>query len=119
MHNVPGKFPTPPRSVFATVGRLTGNDMYAPEHIAEQTGGDATVVRQPEDYGAAFERFFASLAARYNLGFTLKESEQDDGKMHKLEVRVKARDSKGKDRKLVARARRGYYLHMSEQPVEK
>jgi hypothetical protein len=119
MHNVPGKFPTPPKSVFATIGRLTGNDMYAPGHIAEQTGGDATIVRQPEDYGAAFEKFVAGLTARYNLGFTLKESEQDDGRMHKLEVRIRARDSKGKDRKLVARARRGYYLKIPEAPVDK
>jgi hypothetical protein len=119
MHNVPGKVPTPPRPVFATIGRLTGTDFYAPGHIAERTGGDATIVRQPEDYGAALEKFVASLAARYNLGFTLKASEQDDGRMHKLEVRIRARDSKGKDRKLVARARRGYYLKISEAPVEK
>jgi hypothetical protein len=110
MRNVPGKFPTPPRSVFATFGRLTGNDFYAPGHIAEQTGGEATIMRQPEDYGAALEKFVASLAVRYNLGFTLKESEQDDGRMHKLEVRIRARDDKGKERKLVAKARRGYYL---------
>ncbi|MEK6336773.1 MAG: hypothetical protein AABM67_17745 [Acidobacteriota bacterium] len=119
MRNVPGKFPTPPRSVFTAVGRLTGNDMYAPGHIAEQTGGDATIVRQPEDYGAALAKFVASLAARYDLGFTLKENEQDDGRMHKLEVRIRARDTKGKDRKLVARARRGYYLKRPEPPVEK
>jgi VWFA-related protein len=119
MHNVPGKFPTPPKPVFATIGRLTGSDFYAPGHIAEQTGGDATMVRQPEDYGAALEKFVASLTTRYNLGFTLKESEQDDGRMHKLEVSIKARDSKGKDRKLIARARRGYYLKMPEPPVEK
>jgi Ca-activated chloride channel family protein len=119
MHNVPGKFPTPPRPVFATLGRLMGNDMYAPGHIAEQTGGNATIVRQPEDYGTAVEKFITSLAARYDLGFTLKENEQDDGRMHKLEVRIRARDSKGKDRKLVARARRGYYLKIPEPPVNK
>lgn len=119
MRNVPGKFPTPPKPVFATIGRLTGNDMYAPGHIAEQTGGDATIVQQPDDYGAALEKFVASLAVRYNLGFTLKENEQDDGRMHKLEVKIRARNSKGKDRKLVARARRGYYLKVPEAPVEK
>ena len=96
-----------------------GTDIYAPGHIAEQTGGQAIKVQQSEDYGAALEKLIGSLAARYNLGFTLKENEQDDGRMHKLEVRTKVRDSKGKERKVVVRARRGYYMKMREVPVEK
>jgi VWFA-related protein len=119
MRHVPGKYPAPPRPVLDALGRLSGWDNNAPQHIAEQTGGEATRVSLPEDYGAALEKLIADLAARYNLGFTLKENEQDDGRMHKLEVRVKARDSKGKERKLVVRARRGYYLKMQEARVAK
>jgi len=119
MRHVPGKNPIPPRPIFDAIGRLVGWDNYAPGHIAEQTGGEAAAVHQPEDYGAGLEKLIASLAARYNLGFTLKENEQDDGRMHKLEVRTKVRDAKGKERKLVVRARRGYYMKMQEAPVVK
>jgi hypothetical protein len=96
-----------------------GWDSYASQHIAEQTGGEATAVHQPQDYGAALEKLIAGLAARYNLGFTLKENERDDGRMHKLEVRVKARDSGGKEWKLIVKARRGYYMRIQEPPVAK
>lgn len=119
MKNVPGKLPLPPRPIFDAIGRLVGVDNYAPGHIAEQTGGAATAVQQPRDYGAALETLINSLAARYNLGFVLGDSEQDDGRMHKLEVRMKARDAKGKARKLAVSARRGYYLKMVEAPVLK
>jgi len=119
MKNVPGKYPLPPRPVLDAIGRLVGVDNYAPGHIAEQTGGEAAAVDQPEDYGTALEKLIASLAARYNLGFTLKENEQDDGRMHKLEVRTKVRDAKGKERKLVVRARRGYYMKIRDVPITK
>ena len=39
--------------------------------------------------------------------------------MDKLEVRTKVRDSEGKERKLVVRARRGYYMKMQVSPVTK
>jgi hypothetical protein len=119
MKHVPGKYPLPPRPIFEAIGRLVGTDIYAPGHIAEQTGGDAIKVQQSEDYGAALEKLIASLAARYNLGFTLKENEHDDGRMHKLEVRTKVRDAKGKQRKLVVRARRGYYMKIQDVRVTK
>ena len=119
MKNVPGKYPLPPRPILDAIGRLVGVDNYAPGHIAEQTGGEAVAVYQPEDYGVALEKLIASLAARYNLGFTLKENEQDDGRMHKLEVRTKVRDAKGKERKLVVRTRRGYYMKIQDATVQK
>jgi hypothetical protein len=119
MKNVPGKMPLPPRPIFDAIGRLVGTDVYAPAHIAEQTGGEAQSVKQAEDYGAALEKLIGNLAARYNLGFTLKESEQDDGRMHKLQVRTKVRDAKGKERKFIVLARRGYYVKMQEAPVTK
>jgi hypothetical protein len=119
MKHVPGKYPLPPRPIFDAIGRLVGTDIYAPGHVAEQTGGETIKVQQSDGYGAALEKLIGGLVARYNLGFTLKENERDDGRMHKLEVRTKVRDSKGKERKLVVRARRGYYMKIREVPVEK
>jgi hypothetical protein len=119
MKNVPGRMPLPPRPIFDAIGRLVGMDNYAPAHIAEQTGGEAQSVKQAEDYGAALEKLIGNLAARYNLGFTLTESEHDDGRMHKLQVRTKVRDAKGKERKLIVLARRGYYMTMQEATVTK
>jgi hypothetical protein len=50
------------------------------------------------------------LTSRYALGFTLDENEQNTGRLHKLEIRVKARDERGKERSVVVSARNGYYL---------
>jgi len=116
---VPGKYPAPPLPILDALARFGGQDSHTPQYLAKQTGGEATRIHQPEDYGAALENLIASLAARYNLGFVLKENEQDDGRMHKLEVRTKARDSKGKERKFIVLARRGYYLKMLEPPLVK
>lgn len=112
LHKIPGEYPAPPFPILDALARLGGQDSHTPQYLAKQTGGEATRIHHPEDYGVALEKLIASLAARYNLGFTLKEGEQDDGRMHKLEVRTKARDSKGKERKLVVLARRGYYMKM-------
>jgi hypothetical protein len=81
-----------------------------PQYWAKQTGGDYVRVRRKKDYGPALEKLIGGLAARYNLGFTLGEDELDDGQMHRLEVRVKARDSQGKERKVEVSARQGYYM---------
>jgi len=107
---VPGKYPAPPLPVLDALARLAGQDSHTPQYLAQQTGGETTRIHQPEDYGAALEKLIASLAARYNLGFTLNENEQNDGRMHKLEVRTKVRDAKGKERKFIVLARRGYYM---------
>jgi hypothetical protein len=48
--------------------------------------------------------------ARYSLGFSLAENEKDDGRLHSLDVRVKAQDEKGKMRRLIVSARQGYYM---------
>jgi VWFA-related protein len=109
---VPGKYPAPPLPVLDALARLGGQDSHTPRYLAQQTGGEATSIHQPEDYGVALEKLIASLAARYNLGFTLKENEQNDGREHKLEVKVKARDANGRERKLIVRARHGYFMKM-------
>jgi hypothetical protein len=84
---------------------MTGSEQY----LAKQTGGVALKVKSPEDFGAGLQQITSGLASRYSLGFTLGEDEQDDGQMHNLEVKVKARDPKGKERKLIVSAQRGYY----------
>lgn len=66
---------------------------------------------------AALSRFIADLAARYSLGFSLAEGEADDGRLHRLSVKVAARDGKGRERRLLVRARRGYYMSEVRPPA--
>jgi VWFA-related protein len=80
------------------------------KHLAQQSGGEAVKVGRPKDYSAGLSRIIGNLTARYSLGFTLAESETDDGRLHNLEVRVKAKDEKGKQRKLLVSSRQGYYM---------
>ena len=82
----------------------------AAKHLAQQSGGEAVKVGRAKDYGAGLSKIIGNLTARYSLGFALAESETDDGRMHNLEVRVKAKDEKGKNRKLLVSSRQGYYM---------
>jgi VWFA-related protein len=103
------------RPLLESSGRLAGDAIYgAARYVADQTGGDPVEVHSSKDYGAALERMITGLVARYNLGFTLDEREQDDGRTHELQVKVNARDSRGQERKLIVRARRGYYVPKME-----
>ena len=80
------------------------------KHLAQRSGGEAVKVGRVKDYGAGLSRIIGNLTARYSLGFALAEDEVDDGRMHNLEVRVKAQDQKGKTRKLQVSSRQGYYM---------
>lgn len=80
------------------------------KHLAQQSGGEAVKVGRPKDYSAGLARIIGNLTARYSLGFTLAEDETDDGRLHNLEVRVSAKDEKGKKRKLQINSRQGYYM---------
>jgi VWFA-related protein len=80
------------------------------KYLAQRSGGEAVKVNRAKDYGAGLSRIIGNLTARYSLGFALAEGEIDDGKMHALEVRVKAKDEKGKNRKLLVSSRQGYYM---------
>jgi VWFA-related protein len=80
------------------------------KHLAQRSGGEAVRVNRVKDYGAGLSKIIGNLTARYNLGFALAEQENDDGRLHALEVRVKALDEKGKTRKLVVSSRQGYYM---------
>lgn len=80
------------------------------KYLAQQTGGEALRVNRTRDYGTGLAKIIGNLTARYSLGFTLAEDEKDDGRMHELAIRVKARDEKGKERKLDVSSRRGYFV---------
>src|SRR5919205_1622875 len=80
------------------------------KHLAQRSGGEAVKVGRVKDYSAGLARIIGNLTARYSLGFALAESENDDGRMHNLEVRVNAKDEKGKTRKLQVSSRQGYYM---------
>ena len=80
------------------------------KYLAQQSGGEAVKVGRPKDYSAGLARIIGNLTARYSLGFALAEDETDDGRLHNLEVRVNAKDEKGKKRKLQISSRQGYYM---------
>jgi VWFA-related protein len=80
------------------------------KHLAQQTGGEALRVNRAKDFGSGLARIMGNLTARYSLGFALAEDEKDDGRMHELAIRVKARDEKGKERRLEVSSRRGYFM---------
>ena len=80
------------------------------KHLAQRSGGEAVKVGRAKDYNAGLARIIGNLTARYSLGFTLAEDESDDGRLHSLEVRVQAKDDKGKRRKLLVSSRQGYYM---------
>ena len=82
----------------------------SPQYLARQTGGDYVRPHKKKEYGAALERLIGSLTARYSIGFTLGTEEAHDGQLHRLEVKVRARDSQGEERKLEVRARTGFYM---------
>ena len=90
---------------------MMGVSVYgSAKRLAQQSGGEAVKVSRTKDYAAGLSKIIGNLTARYSLGFTLAEAEKDDGRLHNLEVRVKAPDAKGKLRKLEVSSRRGYYM---------
>ncbi|HKP47999.1 MAG TPA: hypothetical protein VJT50_15465, partial [Pyrinomonadaceae bacterium] len=93
------------------IAGMLGVSVYgSAKRLAQQSGGEAVKVSRTKDYATGLAKIIGNLTARYSLGFTLAESEQDDGKLHNLEVRVKAPDAKGKLRKLEVSSRRGYFM---------
>jgi len=99
------------RPLLSPLGSWIGFNIYGgAQHIAKQTGGEAVRVSRPSDYAAGLAKIVGNLNARYSLGFTLAEGETDDGRLHPLEVSVRAKDAKGKDRKLEVKTRSGYFM---------
>ena len=96
------------------IGGWMGMSLYgSAKRMAQQSGGEAVRVGRVSDYGSGLAKIIGNLTARYSLGFSLGEEEKDDGRMHNLEVRVKAADEKGKTRKLIVNSRQGYYVPTS------
>ncbi|MGH9872573.1 MAG: VWA domain-containing protein [Pyrinomonadaceae bacterium] len=89
------------------------------KRLAQQSGGEAVKVKRTKDYAAGLSKIIGNLTARYSLGFTLAEDEMDDGRLHNLEVKVKAPDTKGKTRKLEVSSRRGYYMSETGERIAK
>ena len=97
--------------VAKPIGGWLGMSLYgSAKYLAQRSGGEAVKVGRAKDYGEGLSRIIGNLTARYSLGFALAEDEIDDGRMHSLEVRVKAQDDKGKTRKLLVSSRQGYYM---------
>ena len=97
--------------VAKPIGGWLGMSLYgSAKYLAQRSGGEAVKVGRVKDYGAGLSQIIGNLTARYSLGFALAEDEIDDGRMHSLEVRVKAQDPKGKNRKLQVSSRQGYYM---------
>ena len=97
--------------VAKPIGGWLGMSIYgSAKQLAQRSGGEAVKVGRAKDYGTGLSRIIGNLTARYSLGFALAESEAADGRMHTLEVRVKAKDEKGKTRKLQVSSRQGYYM---------
>lgn len=80
------------------------------KYLAQRSGGEAVKVSRTKDYGVGLAQIIGNLTARYSLGFALAENEVDDGRMHALEVRVNAKDEKGRNRRLLITSRQGYYM---------
>ncbi len=100
------------------VAGWAGVSLYgSAKRLAQQSGGEAVRVSRVKDYGTGLSKVIGNLTARYSLGFALAENETDDGRLHNLELRVKAPDAKGKLRKLEVSSRRGYYMS-TVQPKE-
>jgi VWFA-related protein len=96
------------------IAGMLGISVYgAAKRLAQQTGGEAVKVSRVKDFGTGLSKIIGNLTARYSLGFALAEGEKDDGRLHNLEVRVKAPDAKGKLRKLEVSSRQGYYMSES------
>lgn len=97
------------------VAGMVGLSVYgSAKRLAQLSGGEAVKMSRVKDYSTGLSKIIGNLTARYSLGFSLAEGEKDDGRLHNLEVRVKAVDQKGKTRKLEVSTRKGYY--MSETP---
>ncbi|HLL75127.1 MAG TPA: hypothetical protein VK421_07650 [Pyrinomonadaceae bacterium] len=104
------------KPLLSPLGSLIGLNIYGgAQHIAKQTGGEALRVRRPADYAEGLSRIVGNLNARYSLGFTLAEGEADDGRLHPLTVRARARNAKGKERKLEVKTRSGYFTPATRQ----
>lgn len=81
-----------------------GSDMFGMSQLAEQTGGRAIAVRNPDKLSTAFAEIANELRSQYSIGYT-STTEKHDGSFRRLEVKSKEGYK--------IQARKGYYA-----PVE-
>lgn len=93
------------RGMTAPAGNRVKTDTVA--YLSHETGGE-TIEVSGNEYSDALEKLIGNLTERYSLGF-VPDKITLDGRFHKLTVRVKSATAKDKKRKLVIRARTGYY----------
>ena len=72
------------------------------EYLSDQTGGAVYLPKTTDQLDFAFDQIAADLAQQYVLSY-YPNPEQRDGRLHKLELRVKSRND------VRIRSRRGYY----------
>ncbi|MFN2598590.1 MAG: hypothetical protein ABR563_15570 [Pyrinomonadaceae bacterium] len=107
------------KPLLSPLGNWAGIGIYGVvSHVSKAAGGDVVRVRAPADYAKGLSEIIGNLNARYSLGFTLSDAETDDGRLHPLEVRVRAKDAKGRDRKFETKARRGYFMPTAPKAQE-
>lgn len=108
------------KPIVKPLGGLVGLSIYGTaQQVARETGGDALRVNRPADYANGLGKIIGNLTGRYSLGFKIEEAEPDDDRMHTLEVRVRARDAKGKERKLEVTSRRGFFMPKEGEAAQK
>jgi VWFA-related protein len=72
------------------------------EELTGQTGGAVYLPKTTDQLDVAFDQIAADLAQQYVLSY-YPSSEQRDGRLHKLDLRVKSRND------VRIRSRKGYY----------
>jgi Ca-activated chloride channel family protein len=87
--------------------RVRTNPDRGLRRLSEETGGGFFLLKKTEDLGPTFTRVAQELHSQYVMGFT---PENLDGKVHKLEVRVKRPG-------LTPRARKSYVASPTSTPA--
>jgi VWFA-related protein len=96
---------------------LMNNKSKNVRYYSAKTGGEVVNVKN-DDYQSGLEQLIGNFVGRYSLGFEPDESKQD-GKLHKLTIKVKVPPEKGEPRKIEVRARQGYIVKKEVVPVTK
>lgn len=100
-------------STFKGIYGMLPKNTYRDQNIvwySEQTGGEAIKMKD-SDFGAAFEKVIAGIAASYSVAF-VPNSDLFDDTFHKLSVEMQGPGAAN----LIVRARSRYYASI-EQPV--
>ena len=95
------------RASTSTARRVRTRPDRGLKKIAEETGGGFFELTKKDDLGPTFTRVAQELHSQYTLGFSPATL---DGKMHKLEVRVKRAG-------MTARAARAMSPHLPFRPL--